>query len=117
MQNRIRLDEHSEPQPDFALLRPHADHYRRSTPGPADTFLLIEVSDTSLKYDRSVKRALYARHGICEFWFADLVAREVEVCRDPVGEEYTSLSRAGVGETLEPFALPGAVIRTAAFFD
>jgi len=117
VQNPIRLDDHSEPQPDFALLRPRADYYRRQTPGPADVFVLIEVSDSSLRYDRSVKRALYARYGIPEFWVVNLIAREVEVCRTPVGEEYTSISRVGAGATLEPVCLPGSVIRTAAFFD
>ncbi len=47
----------------------------------------------------------------------NLVAREVEVCRAPVGDEYTSVSRVGAGATLEPVSLPGAVIRTDAFFD
>jgi Uma2 family endonuclease len=117
VQNPIRLDDYSEPEPDFALLRPRADYYRRATPGPADVFLLIELSDSSLKYDRSVKRALYARHGIPEFWIVNLIAREVEVCRAPVGEEYTAISRVGAGATLEPACLPGAVIRTAVFFD
>jgi len=117
VQNPIRLDDYSEPQPDFALLRPRADYYRRATPVPADVFVLIEVSDSSLKYDRSVKRALYARHGIPEFWIVNLIAREVEVCRAPVGEEYTSISPVGAGATLEPVCLPGVVIRTAVFFD
>ena len=63
-QNPIRLSEHSEPQPDFAVLRPRADFYRTAHPQPHDVLLVIEVADTSVRYDREVKIPLYARHGI-----------------------------------------------------
>jgi Uma2 family endonuclease len=117
VQNPIRLDDYSEPEPDFALLRPRSDFYRTATPVPSDVLLLIEVADSSLKYDRSVKRALYARHGIPEFWLINLGARKVEVHREPIGEDYTSMEQFGPGKTLEPKSLPGVSIMTSAFFD
>src|SRR5580692_7657196 len=68
VQGPIRLDDLSEPQPDFSVLRPRDDFYRRALPLPPDVLLIIEVSNSSLHYVRTVKRALYARHGIPELW-------------------------------------------------
>ena len=48
-QGSIRLQEHSEPQPDIALLRPRADQYRSELPTPADILLLVEVADSGLR--------------------------------------------------------------------
>ena len=62
VQGPVRLDDFSEPEPDFALLKPRPDSYRDAHAQPSDVLLLIEVADTSLNYDRAVKRALYARH-------------------------------------------------------
>ena len=60
----VRLDRYSEPQPDLALLRARDDDYSRSHPSPSDVLLLIEVSHSSLTFDRNVKIPLYARHRI-----------------------------------------------------
>ena len=64
--NPVRLSQDSEPQPDLAILR--ARDYRNSLPGPEDVLLLIEVSDTTLRYDRQTKLPLYARSGVRESW-------------------------------------------------
>ena len=71
-QNPVRLDRYSEPEPDLALLRPRDDFYAAAHPGPGDVLLIIEVADTSLRYDREIKIPLYARHGIPEVWLVDL---------------------------------------------
>jgi Uma2 family endonuclease len=112
--NPVQLDDLSEPQPDFAVLKPRKDFYRRATPRPDEVLLIIEVADSSLAYDRDVKRSLYARHGIPEFWIVNLAAGEVEVCRAPEGERYTSVSRVGREGVLEPQLPPGAEIPVAA---
>jgi Uma2 family endonuclease len=83
--NPVRLSRHSEPQPDFAVLRPR-DDYRKALPRPEDTVLAIEVANTSLDYDRSVKLALYARSGIPEVWIVNLLKSEVDVYRSPTGD-------------------------------
>lgn len=106
-QNPVRLSVHSEPQPDVVLLRPREDDYEGRTPGPEDVLLLVEVSGSSLRYDRGVKLPLYAQHGIREVWIVDLAGRAVEVHRDPAGEGYARTTRAVAGEVLEPAALPG----------
>jgi Uma2 family endonuclease len=116
VRNSVRLDDFSEPEPDFALLRQRPDHYRDALPRPADILLLIEVADTSLNYDRAVKRALYARHAIPEFWIINLSAGEVEVCRGPTADGYASLQRFGRDGGVEPVLLPGVRIELATLF-
>ena len=65
-QNPIRLNAFNEPQPDLVLLRPRKDFYRSTHAQRADILLVIEIADSSLRYDRDVKVSLYARHGIVE---------------------------------------------------
>lgn len=113
VQNPVRLDDRSEPQPDFALLRPRADDYRTATPRPEDVLLLIEVADSSLRYDRAVKLPLYARHDIPEVWIVDVEAGVVELCRRPSGEGYAEVSRAGRHATITPERLPGVSLPVA----
>jgi hypothetical protein len=113
VQNPVQLDDLTEPEPDFAVLKPRPDFYRRATPRADEVLLLIEVADSSLAYDRAVKRSLYARHGIPEFWIVNLTAGEVEVCRTPIGDNYASVSHVGRDGILEPELLPGAVAPVA----
>jgi len=113
VQNPVQLDDLSEPQPDFSILRPRPDDYRRATPRPDEVVLIIEVADSSLAYDRAIKRALYARHGIPEPWIVNLQANNVEVCLKPAGEAYTDISTIERDGTLEPQLLPGAAIPAA----
>jgi Uma2 family endonuclease len=116
-QNPVQLDDRSLPQPDCAVLAPRADRYRTAHPRPHEVLLLVEVADSSLDYDRDVKRQLYARHGICELWIVNLVNGDVEVCRSPGPDGYASITAAGRTEVLEPERLPGARIRVADILD
>ena len=90
VQSPLRLDAHSEPQPDVVLLRPRADFYRSGHPGAADVLLLIEVSDSSLAYDRTTKLPLYAKFGVPEVWIVDLAGAAIEVYREPRDGAYAS---------------------------
>ena len=110
VQNPIRLDNHNEPQPDFALLRPREDEYRNALPGPADVLLIIEVADSSLAFDRTVKANLYARSGIAELWIVDLAGARTWVCRDPSPEGYRNVTEAARGAVLELSRLSGVRI-------
>jgi Uma2 family endonuclease len=114
VQNPVQLDDLSEPQPDFAVLKPRADDYRAATPRADEVLLVVEISDSSLAYDRAVKRALYARHGIPEFWLVNVAANEIEVCRRPFGGQYASITRVGRDAILEPEQLPAVTIPAAA---
>ena len=116
VQGPVRLDDFSEPEPDFALLKPRGDFYQDSHAGPADVLLLIEVADTSLNYDRAVKRALYARHSIQELWIVGLAAGEIEVCRRPGPDGYAITMRIGLDGVVEPELLPGVRIQAATLF-
>jgi Uma2 family endonuclease len=111
IQSPIRMGDRSEPEPDLALLRARPDGYRTPPPpSAADVLLIIEVSDTSLRYDREVKLPLYARHGVPEVWIVDLAARAVEVHRGPDEETYAKATTHGGSETLRPLLLPGVDI-------
>ena len=109
VQNPVRLDEHTEPQPDLTVLQ--VRDYRESLPMPEDVLLLIEVSDTTLSYDRGVKLPLYARAGIPEVWIVDLVGEVIERHTDPSGDGYRSLKQARRGETIESTAPPELALR------
>lgn len=106
VQGPTGLDRHSQPQPDLMLLRPRQDFYRGSHPAPEDVLLLIEVSDTTLAYDRRVKAPLYARTGIVEHWRVDLGGDRIVVHRDPGRDGYRSVRVAGRGESIAPLAFP-----------
>jgi Uma2 family endonuclease len=111
VQNPVRLDDGSEPQPDFAVLRLRDDFYRSGEPpGPADVLLLIEVADSSLRFDRAVKVPLYARAGIPEVWIVDLQRRVVEVHRAPQGGKYEQGESIHGDRVLTPALAPDVTI-------
>jgi len=93
VQNPVRLSRTSEPQPDFAVLRPRADDYQSATPLPEDVFLLVEIAETSLKYDRELKAPLYAAHSIPELWVVDVTDKVLWTHRDPLAGSYTRVER------------------------
>lgn len=115
-QNPLRLDEVSEPQPDITILRPRADFYTTSHPGPADVLLVIEVADTSLAYDLGTKVPLYARHGIPEVWVIDAATRRTRVFRQPVGGSGASRP-AGSGYVEEESGEPDEAVSCAGIVD
>jgi len=88
VQNPVILGTESEPQPDVMVLKTREDFYESSHPRPQDVLLLIEVADTTDRYDRAVKVPLYARHGIPEVWLLDLQEERLEVYHGPEGGEY-----------------------------
>ena len=110
VQGPIRLDPHSEPQPDLSILRHRTDFYAAAHPAPADVLLVVEVADTSLRYDRDVKIPLYARSGITEAWLVDLASATVEAFTQPTPQGYRQSRRAGRGERLIPLAFPAATV-------
>jgi Uma2 family endonuclease len=110
VQGSIRLDLYDEPQPDLVLLRPRADYYASRLPGPADIFLVVEIAESSIDYDREVKARLYAESGIQEYWLVDLNENTVFCHSASEGGSYRSLQRYHRGRTLAPQALPDRVI-------
>lgn len=88
VQDPIRLGDHSEPEPDISLLEPRDDFYASAHPTADDVLLLIEVADTSLEYDRTVKIPLYAKHGVESVWLLNLEDEAVEVYEKPDEKGY-----------------------------
>ncbi len=88
----LRLSERSEPEPDLMLTQHQVGSYRDRHPGAADVMLLIEVSDSSLRYDRGIKLPLYARHGVPEVWIVDLENNLVRFYRRPAGDAYADIT-------------------------
>lgn len=99
-QNPVVLSDNSEPQPDIALLQPREDFYSLAHPQPKDIFLVIEVADSTVKYDREVKVSLYAEEGVMEVWLIDINEEWVEVFREPVKDGYKSVRKLSRGESL-----------------
>ena len=113
IQNPIRLAD-SEPEPDFALLVRRADFYAGGKAQPADIYVLVEVADTSLDYDRDVKRPLYAENGITEYWIVNLVDRCLEVHRQPQADgTYTDVQTLRPGDSVTLTLLPTVTVAVA----
>jgi Uma2 family endonuclease len=115
-QSSIRLGEYSEPEPDLAILRRRTDSYRGKAPVGEDTLLVIEVSDTTWRYDRDTKIPLYARHGIPEVWIVDLPRPMLHFFRAPSGEGYTDESSTKTAAIVSLPGLPGASVDLRALF-
>ena len=88
VQNPIRLDRHTEPQPDLVVARRRRSGYTDRHPGADDVFLVVEVADSSLRHDREQKAPRYGRAGIPETWLVDLAAGTVTVYSDPGPDGY-----------------------------
>lgn len=100
VQNPVRLTPLSEPEPDLAVVRPRADGYAESHPGPDDVVVLVEVADSSDAVDRAVKIPLYADAGVPEVWLIDVSRRLLTVHTDPGEGGYRVVRTPGPDETL-----------------
>ncbi|NEQ41127.1 MAG: Uma2 family endonuclease [Okeania sp. SIO3I5] len=106
IQDPVRLNNTSEPQPDVSLLQERPDFYETQKPQPENVFLLIEVSDTTIKYDREIKVPLYAENNIVEVWLVNLTEECLEVYRQPRANGYEIVQTFQRGENVTIQALP-----------
>jgi Uma2 family endonuclease len=90
-QEPITLPNNSEPEPDIAIVKLRSDDYVNSHPSPVDIILVIEVADSTIKFDREIKAPLYAAAGISEYWIVNLIDDRLEIYRQPEGNLYTSI--------------------------
>lgn len=111
VQNPLSLGDHSEPQPDIALVEDR--NYADAHPTAEDVLLIVEVSDTTIAYDRDVKLGLYARHGVPEVWLLDLNARELTVYREPAEGQYRLIRKPTASEVVSPASVPDIALRLA----
>ena len=112
-QDPLRLDDHSEPEPDVMLLKPAADDYTSRHPQPEDVFLLIEVADSTLEYDREEKLPAYGRAGVTEFWIVNLQEATLEIYREPHFTGYGLKTVLHAGDQARPLAFPDAAVDVA----
>ena len=106
IQDPVVLDRYSAPLPDVASLRPKKDFYNEAHPQPEDVLLLVEVADSSLNWDRTVKAGLYAETRIAEYWLLDVRGDVLIVHADLRNGIYESISTRRRGETVIPRHLP-----------
>lgn len=111
----VALD--GEPIPDLAVLRTRADRYRKSHPTSSDALLIIEVSDSTVLFDRTVKSRMYARAEVPEHWVVDLPRGRVAVFTSPRRGEYAELREYGRGEGFGSNALGGREIPASVVLD
>ena len=104
------LGQTTDPQPDAAVIRGRPGDY---SDHPTTADLVIEVSDTSLKYDTTEKLAAYAEAGIADYWVLDVNGRQLHVFRGPSGDAYATHLTLGETDTASPLAAPTAVVRVA----
>lgn len=118
-QSPIRLGKRSKPEPDVAVVIGSENDYIDSGT-PTNPLLIIEVSESTLRLDRGRKLAMYARHGIADYWILNLVDRQLEVYRNPVPDpthvfkfRYSSVAVLHPGESVAPVAVPTAGVEVA----
>jgi Uma2 family endonuclease len=111
-QDPIVLPSNSEPEPDFAILKKRADNYRFALPKADDVLLVIEIADSTLKYDQEVKAPLYAEAGIPDYWIFNLVKNYLETYSEPYQELQGSF-----GYSVKRIVLPNKAISLPCFPD
>jgi Uma2 family endonuclease len=108
VQMPLAVDDHSEPEPDIAVVKGAPRDYLNAHPLTA--LLVVEVADTTLGFDRIRKKRVYARNGIRDYWVVDVKAERLEVYRDPLGDDYASKATYGRGDRIQPLAVPGSYL-------
>ena len=116
VQNPIRLSALIGPQPDLALLRPRDDFYSSGHPRPEGVFLIVEVAETSLNYDRTLELPLYARAGIPEAWLVDLPGGEIWTYSQPESGAYRMVNRLGRAGSITSGTIPGLTLDAGEIF-
>ena len=106
VQNPIRLDRHTEPQPDLVVARRRKGFYADRHPEPGDVLLVVEVADSSVRYDRAEKAPRYGRAGIPETWLVDVEAGAVTVYADPGPQGYARQQVRRRGERMAAASVP-----------
>jgi Uma2 family endonuclease len=109
--NPVRLTDWTEPQPDIVVFKPRRDFYAKKRPTTRDLLFIVEVSDTTLSYDRSIKLPRYAEAGIPEVWIEDLKNDVLHLYRNPAGRNYKAVRMLRPNDVVSPFAFPEVTFR------
>ncbi|KAB8316627.1 Uma2 family endonuclease [Tolypothrix campylonemoides VB511288] len=106
IQDPIKLNERSEPEPDVAVVKIDPFDYADHHPTPSEVYLIIEVADSSLKADCETKGKAYAQAGIADYWVLDVIGRQLHIFREPSQQGYQSKVILGEDESLSPLQFP-----------
>jgi Uma2 family endonuclease len=109
-QGSVRLSHFTEPEPDLVLLRPRDDFYISGHAGTDDILLIIEIAESSLRYDRRVKARVYAEERVPEYWLADVANGVIYRYAEPLNGAYQRLSESRRGERIAPTLLDDVVV-------
>jgi len=115
LQDPVQLNDFSEPEPDIAIVQLDPLDYEDHHPTPTEIFLLIEVSDSTLKRDRDLKAPAYAKSGVVECWILDVKGRCLYVLREPGPEGYDIEIVLRDGEAIAPLAFPQCKVQVSDF--
>lgn len=116
IQLSMAIGDHSEPDPDLAIVRYRDDDYILALPTPSDIVLLIEVAKSSLRFDLGRKLRLYAEAKIPEYWVLDIEHQLVLVHREPTGQHYRVAQQFAAGSTISPIAAPNCQLDVSWLF-
>ncbi len=109
----LPVNEDSEPEPDLAVLAQSLEYYLDNDPTPADTLLVVEAANTTLRTDLTIKQRMYAQSGIPEYWVVDIPNRLLHVFREPTATGYASETILTTADEVRPLAAPEAAVRVA----
>jgi Uma2 family endonuclease len=112
----VDLGDLSEPEPDLSIVKPRPDDYAEAHPKAEDVLLLVEVADTSLAFDLGLKRDLYARFGVREYWVVDVIRERIVVHQQPVRGTFQRTCEYGVSQSIFPQAFPKIKISVGELF-
>ncbi|MGI9302914.1 MAG: Uma2 family endonuclease [Gammaproteobacteria bacterium] len=116
VQDPVVLGQHSEPEPDLALLLPRDDFYTDSHPQAGDVLLIVEVAGSSLQGDLGVKVPLYARHGIPEVWVVDVESNQLSIFHTPTEHGYRHEHNTQRARPVALQQIPGVEIDLSSLF-
>ena len=106
LQDPVRLNNYSEPEPDIAVVVPDPLYYEDHHPTPSQVYLIIEVADRTLRNDLGIKATIYAQSGIADYWVLDVNNRQLHVFREPSQDGYQSIAVLGDDASIYPLQFP-----------
>lgn len=116
IQNAVVISDISEPEPDVTLLRFREDFYASGKAEARDVLLLVEVSDSTVSYDRQTKIRLYSEAGISEVWLVNIPKKILEVYSDIQDGKYHVVSKLGKSDSVSPNSLPEITLKVSDIF-
>jgi Uma2 family endonuclease len=116
LQDPIRLDRYSEPEPDIAVVHPQDDFYADHHPGPNEIYLIIEISDTTLDRDLGTKADLYAAAGIIDYWVFNIATQQLHIFREPQPDGYQRQLILKGQQSIAPVTFPDCNVTVQAYF-